>query len=131
MRSFYLILLLASSPLFAQTCDPMATMMELDATTKAIDSELNAEFEKRVSEYAKLSSMNEKATTEYQIKAVMNPEVLALQRNLNEDMTGLMDAFAQKNCDEIKRIAGLNHERAKKQWAISIKIVEDDIAKYQ
>jgi Skp family chaperone for outer membrane proteins len=114
MKTFCLILLLASSPLFAQTYDPMSTMMELDATTKQIDTELNAKFEKRVSEYAKLSGMNEKATTECKIKAVMRTEALAQKRNLKDDMTVLMNAVAKKDCDELKRIAGLNHERAKK-----------------
>jgi hypothetical protein len=131
MKSFCLILLLASTPLIAQTCDIMSTLKELDATTQRIDSESKAEFEKRVSEYAKLSGMNEQATLRYKIEVVMSPEILALQRNVKDDMSGFMEAFTQKDCDEIKRIAGVNHERAKKQWAISIKIVEDDIAKYQ
>lgn len=128
---FTLLLILACHPALAQDCDPMATAQQAKAKTEQIDADYEKTFDALGMELQKKSGMTDDQLMKFKMNAVLNEEVISEQRDLQSDFIAMMTAIQNKDCAEIERIAKLNHQRAEKQWKISIRNMENEIKKYQ
>ncbi|HEY0894895.1 MAG TPA: hypothetical protein VGE32_17660 [Cellvibrio sp.] len=127
---FTLPLILASIPTVAQDCDPLVTTQQAKAKTEQIDADYERKFDALGLELQKKAGMSDEQLMKVKMAAVLNDEVINEQRDLQADMMTMMTAISKKDCATIESLAKLNHERAIKQWEISLKNMENEIKKY-
>ena len=128
--SLFILLILASTPVLAQDCDPLATAQKAKAITEKIDADYEKKFDALGLELQHKAGISDEQLMKVKMAAVLNEDVMSEQRDLQTDMMTMMTAISKKDCETIENLAKLNHERAIKQWEISIKNMENEINKY-
>lgn len=129
-KTAIVLLMLASSLAYGNTCDPLATAQQAKAKTEQIDADYEKKFNALGLELQKKSGMTEEQLNQAKIDAVLTDEVMSEQRDTQADLMAMMTAITGKDCAKIEELADLNHKRAIKQWEISIKNMENEIKKY-